>query len=119
MVDIDKERQLYERMLKTLDEDHSENAKRAEMLAWVQSQIDELILGLNRTLVNLQLMHAEVSRRALQPSQIYTVSEPFRTIKISMIGTVKLIGVVGFLGCLYMGLVLVIMAKDLLKKMTV
>ena len=119
MVDIDKERQLYERMLKTLDEVNEETAKRAEMLAWVQSQIDELILGLNRTLVNLQLMHAEVSRRALQPSQIYTVAEPFRTTKISMIGTVKLIAVVGFLGCLYMGLVLVIMAKDLLKKMTV
>ena len=106
-------------MRKTLDENSTDETKRTEMLAWVQSQIDELILGLNRTLVNLQLMHAEVSRRALQPSQIYTVSEPFRTIKISTVSTFKLIAIVGFLGCLYMGLVLVVMAKDLLKKMTV
>lgn len=116
MVDIDKEKQLYERMLKTLAQENSDDAKRAQMLTWVQDQISGLVASLGVSLKNLQLLHLEVSQRALQPSMIYTVVEPFHMAKITTLSLFKLIAVLGALGCVYMGLVLVILAKDVLRK---
>lgn len=113
MVDIENERQIYQRMLGSLNDSTGnplETANRKEMLKWVQDQFTELISNLKDNLNKVQLLHDEISQRSLQPSAVYSLVEPLYVQRASAISTIIAAVLLGFMWCVYVGTVLVVLA---------
>ena len=108
-VDIDSERQVYERMLAALNETQQkgDESERSEMRKWVEQQFTQLIASLKDTLKKVQLLHEEISQRSLQPSMIYTIVEPLYVQRVSLVSARTTVLLVGFAWCVYVGAIMV------------
>lgn len=108
-VDIDTERQVYERMLAALNETQQkgDEGERGEMRKWVEQQFTQVIASLKDTLKKVQLLHEEISQRSLQPSMIYTIVEPLYVQRISLTSVRTATLLIGFAWCVYVGAIMV------------
>ena len=111
LAELSDERQVYEKMQQALNTGGQKVAlDRKEIEPWVQQQIVETIEGLRQTLGVVRLLHAEIAQRNLQPSMVYSVSDPLEQRSISSLGFAKVVVVLGFGWALYLVLVLVVVA---------
>jgi hypothetical protein len=110
MVDIDTERQVYERMLTILNaapQTGSGDSELIEMRKWVDQQFTQLIASLKDTLKKVQLLYQEVSQRSLQPSMIYTIVEPLYVDRVSTVSAKTAALLIGLAWCVYVGAIMV------------
>jgi hypothetical protein len=108
-VDIESERQVYERMLTSLNEvDKKLDPKeREDKRTWLLQQFAQLVANLKDTLRKVQLVHEGISQRSLQPSMVYTIVEPLYVQRMSLVSTRNTVLLVGFVWCVYVGAILV------------
>jgi len=111
IVDNDRERKIYQRMKDALADPNIQGRQgRVEVLKWVEEQLHLLVPGLKETLHYVQLVNEEVSARLLQPATVYSVVQPMHIEKLTTISLFKMVAIVGFAWCVFVGAVLVLLA---------
>ena len=108
---LENERQIYDNMLRQLAvRSAGEAEKRTAMQDWVGSQTAALIVMLKESLTTAQLLFAEISRRNLDPVQVYAVDEGIGLKRVSPIGLGRLMGLLVIVGAAYACVVLLFIA---------
>lgn len=111
LADLETEREIYDKMLKALNQSESSmGADRQEVEGWVEQQVTALIASLKNALGYVRLLHEEISQRSLQPSTVYTVVAPASQQRVSVVG-MRSIGIAVCLAyAAYLGTAMVILA---------
>src|SRR5208283_1913071 len=108
--DIEKERQIYDRMAQAIKDSAENRPQREEMKEWMERQMAALLSSLKSDLQSIQLLHAEVSRQDLEPATIYTVVTPATQARLSVIGLMRIEVMLAAAWIVYVGALLVIIA---------
>ena len=110
LASLESERQLYDKMLRQLaGRSEGEAEKRTAMQDWVGSQTAALVVMIKESLTTAQLLFAEISRRNLDPDQVYAVDEEIGLKRVSSIGLGRLMGLLVIVWAAYACVVLLFM----------
>ena len=109
---LESERQLYDNMLRQLAARAEGGAdKRTAMQDWVEKQTTALVVLLKESLTAEQMLFDEISRRALDPIQVYAVDAEIGLNRVSPIGLGRLMGLLAIMGATYACVVLLFIAR--------
>lgn len=108
----DGERQIYQRSLDALKKSKTETAN-PEIAKHVNDRLNEMVVRLRSTLKSVSMLHEELSKRNLQPSQVYSVVIPLMQESVSTLSMGKIAAALLLGWCAYMGMVLLILARRL------
>jgi len=104
LADTENERQIYENMLRLLNTPNADmEQERDAMQSWVSRQVSAMLKTLEEALGNLGLLYDEISRRSLEPTTVYAITEPFSFARASAISLGRIALVVAALSAAYAG----------------
>jgi hypothetical protein len=104
MAELGNETQVYENMRRQLNGSTPElETKREPMQAWVDRQLAAMTENLGLALDDIQALYGEVSRRSLEPPNVYAITEGFHWVRISALGIGQIAVVLAMVWILYAG----------------
>jgi len=114
MYELESNRQIYQRSLDALLKGPPAAANGEDVKKVVDERVAALIARLRVAMQNVQLLHAELSNRNLQPSLVYTIVVPLQQERVSPLSMRSLGVIFGLTWCAYVCGLLVFFARKFL-----